>query len=182
MGVVYAATHEVTGKRVAIKMLHRSRGEEPGAASRVVREARAACAIEHPNVINVFDVGEDGGAPFIVMELLEGRTLGAVMAERARLSAGDAVELMMPVMRGVAAAHAAGVLHRDLKPDNAFVCIDGEGRLTNVKVLDFGVAKAAAPNVAPGVDTTTGAIVGTASYMSPEQVRGERSLDARADV
>ena len=183
MGEVYRARDARLGRDVAIKVV---RGEATRDAERIRRfeqEARAASALSHPNVCAVFDLGSYEGAPFVVMELLEGETL------RSRLDSGPvpvrkAIEWAAQAARGLAAAHEKGIVHRDLKPENLFVTKDGR-----VKVLDFGLAKLTQPE-APAVEdattvsrrgTETGAILGTIGYMAPEQVRGERA-DARADL
>ncbi|MAT24049.1 MAG: hypothetical protein CMN31_14980 [Sandaracinus sp.] len=176
MGVVYAATHEVTGKPVALKWLPADKRDAERRA-RLLREAHAAGRITHPNVVDVYDVGEHEGAVFLVMERLVGVPLGVAM-EGGPMAPQDAVRLLMPVLRGVAAAHACGVIHRDLKPDNVFLCEDGQGTATTVKVLDFGISKVQGPDM--GL-TATGVVLGTPLYMSTEQLTGEKDLDGRCD-
>ncbi len=178
MGVVFAASHVVTGAPVALKWLS-SCGHDVDQRARLFREARAAGRVVHPNVVKVHDVGQHDGAVFLVMERLVGRSLGDAMEAREPLTPGDAVRLMMPALRAVTAAHAAGVIHRDLKPDNLFLAEDGAGH-TTLKVLDFGISK-----LDEGPQeltlTQTGVVLGTPLYMAPEQLRGMKELDGRCD-
>jgi serine/threonine-protein kinase len=177
-GVVWAAEHTVTRRKVALKLL---KTEREDARRRFVREARIAVALRHPNIVEVLDVLEasEAPAPTMVMELLEGRTLARILAERKKLDLAETARVLLPVARAVKEAHARGIVHRDLKPDNVIVCDDGA-----IKVLDFGIAKVQEGSVvSSGVGLTrTGAIVGTPSYMAPEQVFGEADVDQRADV
>jgi len=178
MGVVYAASHVVTGAPVALKWLSAS-GHDIEQRARLFREARAAGRVVHPNVVKVHDVGQHDDAVFLVMERLVGRSLGDAMEAREPLAPADAVRLLMPAFRAVAAAHAAGVVHRDLKPDNLFLAEDGAGH-TTLKVLDFGISKleGGPPELAL---TQTGVVLGTPLYMAPEQLRGLKDLDGRCD-
>lgn len=179
MGAVFAASHVVTGKRVALKWLLPGASDGRGAELRLLREAKATARIEHPNVVNVFDVGRHASGLYLVMELLEGESLGQRL-QRARIASGEAIALLMPALRGVAAAHAEGIVHRDLKPDNIFLCRDAEGRYRDSKVLDFGISK-----LTSGEElalTASGTLLGTPCYMSPEQIRGEGDVDERVDV
>ncbi len=178
MGMVFAAINELTNKRVAIKWMLPRFAHDEGAVARFKREARAAGRIDHPNVINVFDVGDEGGCPFLVMELLSGAPLSTAFAH-APLRPGLAVDLALLTMRGVHAAHEQQVLHRDLKPENVFLCTDASGAVCGAKVLDFGISK---PMGEGDRLTQTGALMGTPRYMSPEQVRGHAKLDVRSDV
>ncbi|HEX6242945.1 MAG TPA: protein kinase [Polyangiales bacterium] len=178
MGAVYRATNIENGKQVAIKcLLHRS----TAAAARFALEARVAARIDHPNVVNVFDVGDHDGRSFLVMELLRGTSL------RKRLKAGPLtaralVALMLPLLRGVRAAHAAGVIHRDLKPDNVFLCVASDGTDGEPKVLDFGISKLR--EALPQSDrlTAEGTCVGTLAYMPPEQLVDSPEVDERTDI
>ena len=179
MGAVFAATHLITQREVALKWMLGAQAEGPVMVQRLVREARAAGRVQHPNVVDVYDVGEHQGVPYLVMSLLSGRTL------RERLVAGplqsrEAVDLLMLAARGVAAAHRQGVVHRDLKPDNLFLCEAGEPGV-QLKILDFGVSKLQDD---PGQASLTqsGAAVGTPHYMAPEQARGRAPTDERVDV
>jgi serine/threonine-protein kinase len=178
MGVVYAASHVVTGAPVALKWLFAT-GQDSEQRARLFREARAAGRVVHPNVVKVHDVGQHDDAVFLVMERLVGRSLGDAMEAREPLAPADAVRLLMPAFRAVAAAHAAGVVHRDLKPDNLFLAEDGAGH-TTLKVLDFGISKleGGPPELAL---TQTGVVLGTPLYMAPEQLRGLKDLDGRCD-
>ncbi|MEZ4340558.1 MAG: serine/threonine-protein kinase, partial [Sandaracinaceae bacterium] len=141
MGAVYRARHVVTGRRVAIKWLLE---DDEDRRRRFLREARAMGRLEHPNVVQVFDVSEHQGEIFLVMEYLEGKCLRDCIPEGG-LPPDEAIALLLPAFSGVAAAHQAGILHRDLKPENLFVCCDRDGTPYDTKVLDFGLAKAAEP-------------------------------------
>jgi serine/threonine protein kinase len=170
---------------VALKRLHGSpeAAANGTARARFLQEARAACAVEHPNVVQVLDFIELVDQPSIlVMELLEGEPLASLLARGPALSARRAARLLLPVVSAVAAAHDRGIVHRDLKPANIFLHRrEGGGRV--VKVLDFGIAKWTSGAMAgAGPHTRTGSTVGTPCYMAPEQATGERGVDRRADV
>ncbi|MBN8609572.1 MAG: serine/threonine protein kinase [Deltaproteobacteria bacterium] len=176
MGHVVSATHEQTGKEVALKWIR-----DPGAASRMerfAREARALGRIRHPNVVDVYDVVEHEGRPCLVMERVEGGTLATLLTHDEPLAIDRAIELAIEIGRGVAAAHACGVIHRDLKPANVLVLPDDEGR-ARVKIIDFGISKLTADEQAL---TVGGATIGTPRYAAPEQVRDASTIDARVDV
>ena len=180
MGEVWAARHTVTRRQLALKLLKVAARSQ---AQRFVREARAASAVDHPNVVTVHDIFElDDGTPVMVMELLDGESLQERLDRDARLTIEQLADLMLPVVSAVGAAHALGIVHRDLKPENIFLArVDG---VTRVKVLDFGIAKLApAHELATGAEgiTQTGALLGTPYYMSPEQACGER-VDHRSDI
>jgi serine/threonine-protein kinase len=182
MGVVWAAVDRASGERVAIKVLT---SPSPELCRRFVREARVASAIGHPNVLEVRSVVPlADGSPALVMDLLEGRSLGAeITARGGKLDARTAVELLLPVVAAVRAAHAKGIVHRDLKPANVLLARDGEAAKPVVMLLDFGLAKlVAVDDEAAEKITRSGAVVGTPHYMAPEQLFGERGVDARADV
>jgi serine/threonine-protein kinase len=186
MAEVYAAVNVRTEKRVALKWIHPAISNEE-ARARFAREALAAGRIHHPNVVTIFDVVEHQGSTCLIMELLEGETLAKRMLRAKQMPLVEAVALIWPAMRGVAAAHAQGVVHRDLKPDNIFICLDANGLVRDCKVLDFGVSKLTAPDGSgsgpiPIDITLAGNLVGTPAYMAPEQVRGSREIDQRADV
>lgn len=179
MGEVYRARDAKLDREVALKVLPEAFARDPDRLRRFEREARMLSALDHPNILAIHDLGNDGGAPFLVMELLEGETLRQKLQGQP-LPPRKVVEIALQVATGLSAAHERGILHRDLKPGNLFLCRDGR-----VKILDFGLAKAAGP---PGPESgtrtgLTGAdqVVGTPGYMSPEQVRGE-ALDARSDL
>jgi Tol biopolymer transport system component len=183
MGEVYRARDARLDRTVAIKVLPASFSADRDRMQRFAQEARAAAALNHPNILSIFDIGDEHGSPYVVSELLEGETL----RERLRsggLSSRKAIDYGLQVARGLAAAHEKGIVHRDLKPENLFVTNDGR-----VKILDFGLAKLTHPETAgEGADAPTlhavtepGLIMGTAGYMSPEQVRGQVA-DPRSDI
>jgi serine/threonine-protein kinase len=182
MGAVFAASHLLTGKRVALKWMLPELAADADAVQRFMREAQAAGRIDHPNVVDIYDVGEHDGSIFLVMEYLHGETLTAA-ANRGDLNASQIIQLLLPAMRGVAAAHRTGVVHRDLKPDNIFLCSGDDGGYREPKVLDFGISKVSSvgDQMNPRL-TRTGAVMGTPYYMSPEQIRGSSEVDQRTDV
>jgi serine/threonine protein kinase len=183
MGEVYRARDPRLGREVAIKVLPTSFCSDLDRLRRFEQEARAAGALNHPNILAVYDVGSHEGAPYLVTELLEGVTLRERLAG-GPLSPREAIEFAVQVAHGLAAAHEKGIVHRDLKPENIFICRDG-----HAKILDFGLAKLSAPEPSDATvtalalhnQTAAGVAMGTAGYMSPEQVRGEKS-DQRSDV
>jgi serine/threonine-protein kinase len=183
MGVVLAARHLELDERVAIKMLLPTLSPLGEPATRFVREARAAIKIRNEHVVRVFDVGRlEGGAPYIVMEYLEGSDLSRLVEEIGPLRVEDAIEYVVQACEAIAAAHALGTVHRDLKPANLFLARTGDGRAC-VKVLDFGISKIAEGDAgSPRGLTSTSAIMGTPCFMSPEQLRSTRDVDARADI
>jgi serine/threonine protein kinase len=174
MGEVYRARDTRLGRDVAIKVLPAEFASDPDRLRRFEQEARATGQLNHPNILTVFDIGTHEGAPYIVTELLEGETLQKRLRPGG-LPVRKAVEIAIEIARGLAAAHEKGIIHRDLKPANLFVTIDGR-----VKILDFGIAKLAAPksahdsaDTAAAADATeAGAALGTVGYVSPEQLRG----------
>jgi eukaryotic-like serine/threonine-protein kinase len=176
MGEVWSATHTITRRRFALKLLRAPVDASPEVVERMIREARAASLVDHPNVVTVHDLlVADGGTPILVMELVDGETMAAKIKRDAPLALADACALLAQLGSAVGAAHARGIVHRDLKPQNAMLV----GGCT-VKVLDFGIAKlGGAPD---GDATTTGRALGTPQYMAPEQCRGERDVDHRADI
>jgi serine/threonine-protein kinase len=180
MGVVYAARHVLTGRLVAIKWML-SGGNDKERSQRFMREARAAGRVDHPNVVQVLDFGEDARGPFIVMEFLQGEPLSSLLS-RVRLSPAEAIDLLMPALRGVHAAHNEGVVHRDLKPDNIFLCRTRDGAPAEAKVLDFGISKLVFGGEPVDTLTRPGSLIGTPHYMAPERVRGQRETDRRSDV
>ena len=180
MGAVYQATHVVSRKPVALKCMLRSAADE-NARARFIREAQAAACIDHPNVVNVYDVGQEDEYCFLVMELLHGETLGARL-KRERLGIAEALDLLMPAMRGVSAIHRAGVIHRDLKPENIFLCVSPDGSQREAKVLDFGISALPAHSTDWSNLTADGALLGTPAYMSPEQVQSARDIDETTDI
>jgi len=184
MGIVVAARHEHLGELVAIKLLHPKASSDLVQIERFVREARATVRIKSEHVVRVLDGGSDPdtGAPFIVMEHLEGGDLGHLLEQHGPMPVPTAVDLMLQICEAVAAAHALGIIHRDLKPSNFFVTHRADGGLL-VKVLDFGISKALAREGAPDPRLTeTQAVFGSPTYMSPEQIRSSKNVDARTDV
>jgi len=179
MGVVYEAIHPALKKRFAIKTLLPSVAELPSVRARFLREGEATARIDHPHVVDVVDVGEQDGMPFLVMEFLEGETLDALLATRGRLEVREALDVVLPVLSAVAAGHAEGVVHRDLKPSNIFLARTPWGDRFP-KVLDFGISKLIG-DTQGGALTGTLTVLGTAAYMSPEQTRGAREIDGRSD-
>ncbi|HEY8427562.1 MAG TPA: serine/threonine-protein kinase [Sandaracinaceae bacterium] len=177
-GIVYEATHRLIGKRLAIKCLHPQTATSPTAVQRLFREARISAGLRHPNVVEVFDAGRDGELYYLTMELLEGEPLREWL-ERELRPVPEIVRIFLAIMDGVAAVHEAGVVHRDLKPDNVFLVL-GEDGLVSPKVLDFGVSKLYEPD--RQALTTLGMTMGTPYYMAPEQVTDSHGVDARADV
>jgi eukaryotic-like serine/threonine-protein kinase len=182
MGEVYRAHDSRLDRTVAIKVLPASFSADRDRLQRFAQEARAAAALNHPNILSIFDIGEAQGAPYVVSELLEGETL----RERLRngpLPTRRVIDYALQVARGLAAAHEKGIVHRDLKPENLFLTTDNR-----VKILDFGLAKLTRPEAADSGDAPTlqiateaGMVMGTAGYMSPEQVRG-KPADHRSDI
>ena len=178
MGAVYLCEHEVLGRRFAVKVLRADRAADPELKERFRNEALAASRIGQENVVDVLDFGEEAdGALYYVMEALEGRSLGAVIREEGPLPVGRALALLEHVARALAAAHARGVIHRDVKPENVFV-VQGRDGLERAKVLDFGISHVDLGGVRI---TRAGSIIGTPEYMAPEQAMGGE-VDHRADV
>ena len=193
MGEVYRARDTRLGRDVAVKVMPASFATDVDRLRRFEQEARTVAALNHPNIIGLFDIGTHEGAPYIVSELLEGQTVRDRLRDGA-VPTRKAVELLVQIADGLAAAHEKGVVHRDLKPENIFITRDGR-----VRILDFGLAKLRPQNgrgqrveaataassgdalTSPGADTTPGMVLGTVGYMSPEQVRG-KEVDARSDI
>jgi len=172
MSTVYLAIDETLGRKVAAKVMHREISDQPDQLERFRREARAVAQLSHPNLVAVIDAGEDGGHPYIVFEFVPGETLKKRIESSGRLATDEATAYAIEIGRGLAAAHAAGLVHRDVKPQN--VLIDGDGR---AKITDFGIARSIEEH---GL-TATGRVLGTTDYVSPEQAMG-RPVDARTDV
>ena len=170
MGVVYRAHDNAMGRDVALKVLTADLEDDPDIRTRFHREAEAAARLSHPNIITIFDVGEDADRFFIVMELLRGATLREFLKQTDATLARK-LDLMTQLCAGLGSAHNASIYHRDIKPGNIFVRSDGI-----LKILDFGVARLASSSM-----TAAGFIVGTPDYMSPEQARGE-NIDGRSDI
>ena len=181
MGVVYAAQHTLLGRTAAVKVLLPKYSREEDIVQRFFNEARAAAAIKHPGIVEIYDFGHaSDGSAYIVMELCDGESL----ARRARrpLTIAAALTIVRQIAGTLAAAHRAGIIHRDLKPDNVFVVPDPDvSGGERIKLLDFGIAKLAHDSEG-GSNTATGAILGTPNYMSPEQCRGAGQVDPRSDL
>lgn len=178
MGSVWEAVQLATGAPVAIKLLLAEAAQGDDHRKRLLREAHAAAAIRHPNVVEFFEAGlTDEGEPYLVLELLRGRTLRLVMRDKGQLDEATALWIAAEIARALSAAHAAGIAHRDLKPSNIFLHQGPAG--TVVKVLDFGVSKFLAEE--HGTMTSTGQAIGSPAYMSPEQAKGDR-IDRRTDL
>ncbi len=178
VGVVFEAEDAWIGRRVAIKVLHAHLASRPDVLARFRREARAAAAMHHPNIVSVFEVGQrHDGSFYIVQELLDGETLRERITVKGRLSAQEMIEILAPIMGALASAHGSGIVHRDLKPENIFLARTPTGEVVP-KLIDFGVAKMASAELT----TLTGSLLGTPAYMSPEQAAGVIDADARTDV
>jgi eukaryotic-like serine/threonine-protein kinase len=181
MGEVYRATDARLGRDVAIKILPASFASDADRLRRFEQEARSVAALNHPNILAVYDIGQQDAAPYLVSELLDGQSL-RVLLETGALPQRKAIESGVQIAHGLAAAHDRGIVHRDLKPENIFILRDGR-----IKILDFGLAKLAQPEAASSdatlaqSHTSAGTVLGTAGYMAPEQVRGD-AVDARTDI
>ncbi len=181
-GAVYEAEHRTIGKLVAIKVLRPELTENEDAVRRFVQEARAAAAIRHRSIIDIHDIrSEDDGPIYLVMELLEGASLGDELDRQGQLDINLAAYVACQVLSALDATHRKGIVHRDLKPDNIFLVRTGLA-LPEVKLLDFGVSKMLYPEDGAESLTQTGALVGTPHYMAPEQAAGRTDLDHRVDV
>src|SRR5271157_3957987 len=185
MGEVYRAKDTRLGRDVALKILPESFAREADRLRRFEQEARAVAALNHPNILAVFDIGQNNegqqsGSPFLVSELLEGESLRAVL-DRGALPQRKTIEYGVQIAHGLAAAHDKGIVHRDLKPENVFITRDGRA-----KILDFGLAKltrseSAADDQTRTIQSELGSVVGTVGYMAPEQARG-KPADPRTDL
>ena len=172
MATVYLGTDTKLDRTVALKVAHAELADDPEFVRRFTGEARSVARLSSPNVVAVYDQGADAGLLYLVMEYVPGRTLRELLRERGRLSPRDALDIISGVLSGLAAAHEAGIVHRDVKPENVLL---GDGN--TIKVADFGLARAASR----ASHTKTGMIIGTAAYLAPEQVSRSTS-DARTDV
>jgi serine/threonine-protein kinase len=182
MGTVYEAEHTLIGRAVAVKVLHGDFAKSPEAQERFRREARAATAIRHANIIEVTDMGTtEEGRPFLVMELLEGVPLSALLVEGRGMPLARIVHVLTQVLDALAAAHKKGIVHRDLKPDNVFV-VQEQDRPDFVKLLDFGISKMNEATAGGLSVTRTGSVMGTPNYMAPEQAMGRKDCDHRVDL
>ena len=180
MGAVWRARHQSLGSEVAIKQIEPRFLDTPQAEARFLREGRTVAALKTPHVVQVFDHGIDGGVPYIVMELLHGESLAERLDRVGSLTPAETVRVILHVARALTRAHEAGVVHRDLKPDNVFLVHNDDEEIA--KVIDFGIAKLShAGEEKASVHTASGALLGTPYYMSPEQARG-RPVDHRTDL
>jgi tRNA A-37 threonylcarbamoyl transferase component Bud32 len=181
MGAVYEAQHQLIGRRCAVKFLHPELARQHDLVTRFVREAQAASAIGHRGIIDIYDVGTTpDGMPYLVMEFLDGESVGRRLMQTGVLPVGTAVEIVAQVLSALHLAHQRGIVHRDLKPDNLYL-VQSPGSPMVVKILDFGISK-----MTGGADdqrvTRTGAVLGTPVYMAPEQAAGQPDIDHRLDV
>jgi tRNA A-37 threonylcarbamoyl transferase component Bud32 len=183
MGTVFAGHHVVLQRPVAIKVLHPHLVAEAAMARRILDEARTIAGLQHPGIVEVLDVGRaDDGRTYVVMERLVGESLGDRL-QRGRLSEERSVAFARQLASALAVAHAAGVVHRDLKPDNIFIVPDPDiAGGERVKILDFGIAKRIVTDFGEREHTQTGVVLGTPAYMAPEQCTGSNRLDGRADI
>ncbi len=179
MGEVWVAEHMELGKVVALKLMLASMGAQLEMRNRFLNEARAAASIEHPNIVDVFDLGYHGESAFIAMEKLEGEDLEHRIVRQGPLPLEEAIRIGLELADAVGAAHERGVIHRDLKPANVFLNTRGRQRDV-VKVLDFGIAKLT--QASSDVQTKTGAVFGSPHYMAPEQLADSKAVDARTDI
>jgi serine/threonine-protein kinase len=181
MSIVYKARHTLMDRIVAIKLLHVSLVSDPASLTRFQREAKAVSALNHPNVIFVYDFGvAENGLPFLVMDYLEGQSLGDVLKDQGRILINRGASIFVQSCEALQHAHAKGVVHRDLKPSNIML-VNNDGNADYVKIVDFGIAKLLNPGEESQKLTQTGEVVGSPLYMSPEQLMG-RALDARSDI
>jgi len=184
MGSVYRAKHELLDRPAAIKLLRPELTENAELVQRFFNEAKAATAIRHPGIVEVYDFGyTDAGHAYLVMEFLDGQPLSRAIGDRGRFGELEAAQIARNIASALKGAHAKGIVHRDLKPDNIFVVPDPDGREARVKVLDFGIAKLATPQASSERRRTlTGVLLGTPKYMAPEQAREAGTIDHRADL
>jgi serine/threonine-protein kinase len=181
MGVVFEAT-AADGGAVAVKVLGVEWLTDADVTGRFLEEGRTCQRLVHPNIVRVFDVAQaEDGTPYIVMELLEGVPLSAYTRSGIRVPVAQAATILQGILAGLGAAHAQGIVHRDLKPENVVLAREGNGTFT-AKVLDFGIAKVMDAAGGMGSKTRTGVLLGTPAYMSPEQIRNAKDVDARADL
>jgi serine/threonine-protein kinase len=178
MGTVYAARAVDDGRPVALKIIRREHTEDPTMVARFQREGRLVAEIRHANIVRVFELGEDDGTWFIVMELLEGKNLATAMTDKGVYSLAEAGPVLLGILDALEVAHSAQIVHRDVKPENVFLV--GEGGASQVKLLDFGVAKAVSQSAQEQL-TRSGVVLGTPEYMAPEQAVGA-SVDRRSDL
>ena len=171
MGYVYRAHDPILKRDVAIKTMLRDVSEDPELRSRFMREAQSAGGLRHPNIVTIYDLGEEEGIPYIAMEFLTGTDLEQIIRDKTELSLDKKIDIIIQTCQGLGYAHSSGIVHRDIKTANIRILDNGE-----VKIMDFGIAKVASAHF-----TRTGMIMGTPHYMAPEQIRGEK-IDGRADI
>jgi serine/threonine-protein kinase len=181
MGDVYRAENLGGGRPVAIKFLHAELSQNMEVAQRFFQEAQAASKIRHPNVVEVIDAGTCDNGPYIVMEFLDGESVGSALTRTGRFESDAAIGTAIPLLEALDAAHRVGIIHRDLKPENVFIAYDAAKNAVVVRLLDFGIAKVLDAG-APGPRTRTGVVFGTPDYLSPEQATGDGPLDGRSDL
>jgi serine/threonine protein kinase len=179
MGAVYEATHTEIGKKVAIKVLSPLIAAVPGARARFLREAQLTSRVRHPHIVDVADMGSDAGSTYLVMEFLHGEDLAQRLERLGPIGIEELADIMLPVCSAVAAAHAAGITHRDLKPQNIFLATGT--RRVHPKVLDFGISKGNDAVTQAGTLTGTGAMIGTPYYLAPEQIMDSKSAGSASD-
>lgn len=183
MGSVWEGVHESLGTRVAVKFIDTDYASSDEIRNRFVNEAKAAARLRSKHVVQVYDQGVgDDAKPYIVMEFLEGEPLDRRLDRQGRLSIEETAKIVLHVCRALAKAHEAGIVHRDLKPENIFLVSDEEDQTELAKVVDFGIAKFTDTSGSSSSSTRTGAVLGTPQFMSPEQARGLRTVDHRADL
>src|SRR5689334_14710558 len=181
MGDVFRAENVLAGRAVAIKFLHPELAQNAELAQRFFQEAQAVNRIRHPNVVDVLDAGVGEMGPYIVMEYLDGESVGAALMRIGRFEVDAVVGAAVPVLEALDAAHRAGIIHRDLKPENVFIAFDSTRGAAVARLLDFGIAKMLDAS-GPSPRTRTGVVFGTPDYLSPEQATGEAPLDGRSDL
>jgi serine/threonine protein kinase len=183
MGAVYRAEHELMGRQAAIKVLLPELSNRADVVRRFFNEARATARLQHPSLVQIYDCGthEPTGSAFLIMDFLDGESLGRRLQREGRLSVPAALDVARQTARGMAVVHAAGIIHRDLKPDNLFLVPHPGNEFDDVRILDFGVAKLTQAN-ANDPNTRNGALLGTPTFMAPEQCLGAGEVDGRADV
>jgi serine/threonine protein kinase len=180
MGEVWEGEHTLTGRKVAVKILAENYLANRKVVARFGREARAASSVQHAGIVEILDQDKtDDGVPFLVMEFLEGESVGERIRKLGKLTQDEALAIMLPLLDALDSAHQAGIVHRDLKPDNVFILPGPRGE-ERIKILDFGISQKA-DEIEHGL-TQEGSVLGTPHYMSPEQARGEAGIDARVDV
>ncbi len=182
MGAVYEAQHTLVKKKCAVKLLHANLSENDEMVQRMLREAQAAAAIGHHNIVETLDFGATSeNICYLVMEYLEGESLGDVLKSKGIMEVGEAVEILIQVLQALQAAHSAGIVHRDLKPENIYIAKGRRGE-REIKILDFGISKMLAEDDLGSNLTKTGTVMGTPHYMSPEQAEGAERVTAQTDL